>query len=349
MTMSLFGKQKTQTYLGIDIGTGGVKIAELANEKGRARLMTYAYTERRSTDSSLSILDDPKKVAELLMKMVKESGAIATRAVSGLPQHLVFDAIISIPRVKDPKQRKALIEAQIGKLTPIPFEEMILDSKILDEERKDAEYTRVLVTGAPKTIVQKYVEIFRLAKLQLSALETEAFALVRSLVGKDRSNIMIIDMGSRRTNLSVIEKGIPVLSRSLNVGGALVSQQIAQLMGMDLPQAEQMKVDLAKAGKAEVPPAAEIILQPILNEVHYTFRLLSERGLEADRVEKVILTGGSASLPGLAPYLTQKLDLNVYLGDPFARVAIPQTLRPVLDEVGPRFAVALGLGMRDIE
>lgn len=345
--MSLFGKQKTQTYLGVDIGTGGVKIVELGNAKGRARLMTYAYTERRSTDSSLSILDDPTKAAELLRKMVKESGAIATRAVSGLPQHLVFDAIISIPRVKDPKQRKTLIEAQIRKLTPIPFEEMILDSKILDEPAD--EYTRVLVTGAPKTIVQKYVEIFRLAKLQLLALETEAFALVRSLVGKDRANIMIIDIGSRRTNLSVIEKGIPVLSRSLNVGGALVSQQIAELMGMDLPQAEQMKVDLTKAGAAEVPPAAEIILQPILNEVHYTFRLLSERGRQADRVEKVILTGGSASLPGLVPYLTQKLDLNVYLGDPFARVTIPQTLRPVLDEVGPRFAVALGLGMRDIE
>ncbi len=347
--MGLFGKQKSQSYLGIDIGTGGVKLVELANEKGRARLMTYAFTERRSATGAASLLDDPKKAAALLQRLIKESGATATRAVSGLPQHNVFDAIISIPRTKEQKDRKALIEAQVRKLTPIPFEEMILDSKILDEEKKDLEYTRVLVTGAPKMIVQKYIEIFRLAKLQLLALETESFALVRSLVGKDRSTIMTIDIGSHRTNLSVIEKGIPLLSRSLNVGGALVSEQIAQQMGVEREEAEQMKIDLAKAGNAEVPPAAEIILQPILNEINYTFRILSERGVGSANVEKVILTGGSSALPGLVPYLTQKLNLNVYLGDPFARVAVPQTLRPVLDDVGPRFAVALGLAMRDIE
>ena len=347
--MALFGKQKTQTYLGVDIGTGGVKVVELANEKGRARLMTYAYTERRSAEAGAWLLDEPKKAATLLAKMVNECGATATRAVSGLPQHVVFDAIISIASVKDPKQRKGLIEAQVRKLTPIPFEQMILDSKILDDDIKNSEYTRVLVTGAPKAIVQKYIEIFRLAKIRLIALETEAFALVRSLVGKDRSNIMLIDIGSRRTNLSVVENGTPVLSRSLNVGGALISQKIADQMGVGLGEAEQIKIDLSKASKAEVPPSAEIILQPILNEVHYTFRLLSERGLQTGQVEKVILTGGSTSLPGLVDYLTQKLNISVYLGDPFARVAVPQTLRPVLDEIGPRFAVALGLGMRDIE
>src|SRR3989338_8939162 len=205
--MSLFGKSKPQSFLGVDLGTWGVKLVELSNEKGRTKLLTYAYTEKRTLDSTQSMLDDPKKAAELLGKMIKQCGASATRVVSGLPQNVVFDAIISIPYVKDEKQRKSLIESQVRKLTPIPFEEMILDSKILDEKEKEkkeqgkkeeptAENMRVLVTGAPKAIVQKYIEIFRLAKLQLVALETESFALLRSLVGKDRSTIMIVDRKS---------------------------------------------------------------------------------------------------------------------------------------------------------
>ena len=111
-----------------------------------------------------------------------------------------------------------------------------------------------------------------------------------------------------------------------------------------------MKMDLSKAGTKEVPPAAELILQPILNEISYTFRLLTERGMNSgSRVEKIIVTGGSSALPGIVPYLTQKLNLNVYLGDPFARVTIPEALRPVLDEIGPRMAITVGLAMRDME
>jgi hypothetical protein len=41
--------------------------------------------------------------------------------------------------------------------------------------------------------------------------------------------------------------------------------------------------------------------------------------------------------------------MNVYRGDPWARVVFPEDLRPVLDEVGPRLSIAIGLGMREIE
>ena len=39
---------------------------------------------------------------------------------------------------------------------------------------------------------------------------------------------------------------------------------------------------------------------------------------------------------------------NAYLGDPWARVVYPMDLRPVLDEIGSRFSVAIGCAMRDI-
>ncbi|RKX90927.1 MAG: pilus assembly protein PilM, partial [Spirochaetes bacterium] len=48
-------------------------------------------------------------------------------------------------------------------------------------------------------------------------------------------------------------------------------------------------------------------------------------------------------------YLGEALNMRVYLGDPWARVIYPEDLKPVLDEIGPRFAVAIGLAMRDID
>jgi Tfp pilus assembly PilM family ATPase len=51
----------------------------------------------------------------------------------------------------------------------------------------------------------------------------------------------------------------------------------------------------------------------------------------------------------LAPFFAKQLGIKTYVGDPWARVVSPEGLRPVLDEIGPRFAVAVGLAMRDIE
>ena len=87
------------------------------------------------------------------------------------------------------------------------------------EEKQKEKHVRVLVTGAAKSLVQKFIEIFKYAKLELQAIDTESFALIRSLVGKDKSSIMILDMGSKRTNITIVEKGIPFLTRSINIGG----------------------------------------------------------------------------------------------------------------------------------
>ena len=54
--MGLFGPKK-QSYLGVDLGAGGVKVVELQNEKGRARLFTYAFTERSPDAQGVSLAD----------------------------------------------------------------------------------------------------------------------------------------------------------------------------------------------------------------------------------------------------------------------------------------------------
>ncbi|MEK7105352.1 MAG: type IV pilus assembly protein PilM [Patescibacteria group bacterium] len=347
--MALFGGAKSKSYLGIDVGVGGMKLVELANEKGRAKLMTYAYTERALPDQGKSLLDDAKATGVLIAKMVKQSGGDAVKAVSGLPQHMVFDSVISVPAIKDPKQLKPLVEAQIRKLAPIPIEEMIIDSRVIENKEKQ-EHVRVLVTGAAKTLVSKYVEAFKTAKVELISLETESFALIRSLIGRDKAVIMILDIGAMRTNITIVEKGVPFFTRSVNVGGGQLTKTIAEQMGISLEEAEQMKLDLGKGPDEGVPPSVERLLQPILNEINYSIGEFRRQENRADaRLEKIIITGGSAQLPGMVQYLSGKLNTNVYIGDPWARVAVPEALRPVLDEIGPRFAVAIGLAMRDIE
>lgn len=356
--MGLFSPTpKKQSYLGIDLGLSGIKLVELMNEKGRARLVTYAYVDfPAAAQSSAPLTEDPDRTASILKRMLATSKTTTKRAISALPIASVFSSIISVPASNE-KELKEAIQWQAKKLIPVPIEEITLDFKIIDSTEGEGgkKVTRVLITGAPNTLVQSYIEIFKKAGLELLSLETEAFAAIRSLVGKDRSSIMMIDIGSQRTNISVIERGVPFLNRSIATGGRAITETISKTLGIPFEQADSMKRDIRAmqsfAPQGDISPILQTLLKPILDEVKYSFNLYQGQteGGQAKRIDKIIVTGGSALLPRLPEFLTQMMNVNAYLGDPWARVVYPQDLRPVLDEIGSRFTIALGCAMRDIE
>lgn len=356
--MGLFSRKPPQkSYLGIDIGQSGIKIVELKNEKGRARLVTYAYAELPSDSYDKALTEDLGKTAEFVKKMLAKSRSTSKLTIAALPISAVFSSIISVPGSSE-KEVKDAIQLQAKKLIPVPLEEVTLDSKTIDSDSTGdggKKVTRVLLTGAPKTLVQRYLDLAKQAGLELISLETEAFAQIRSLIGKDRSSIMVIDIGAARTNISVIEKGIPFLNRSIATGGQGITQTISKTLSIPLDQAENMKRDIRSmqsfAQTGDVSIILSTLLKPIIDEIRYSFNLYqgqTENG-QQKRIDKIILTGGSALLPRLPEFVTQLMNVNAYLGDPWARVIYPQDLRPILDEIGPRFTVAIGCAMRDIE
>jgi len=355
--MSLFSKTpQKQSYIGLDIGLSGIKLVELQNEKGRARLVTYAYAELPATTLEHAFSDEMDKVAAFIKKMTVTAKCTTKHTIAALPISSVFSSIISVPATNE-KELKDAVQMQAKKLIPVPLEEISLDSKTIDQGGSDGgkKITRVLITGAPKSLVTGYIELMKKIGLELISLETEAFAQIRALVGKDRSSIMVIDIGSLRTNITVVEKGIPFLNRSIATGGVNVTQTISKTLGVAYEQAENMKRDIksmqAFSQAGDLSPILTTLLKPILDEIRYSFNLYqgqTEDG-QQKRIDKIILTGGGALLPRLPEFLTSLMNVNTYLGDPWARIVYPTDLRPVLDEIGPRFSVSIGCAMRDIE
>ncbi|PJA47562.1 hypothetical protein CO172_00795 [Candidatus Uhrbacteria bacterium CG_4_9_14_3_um_filter_36_7] len=364
--MSLFGGSKKQSMLGVDIGIGGIKLVELTKEKGHLRLLTYGYSQGFN-QTSFSPFDEPKQTAELLQTVVKKAQVSSRTAIAALPLSSIFSTIVSVPYQKNQAAIKESVQSQVRKLTPLPLEEMITYSTFIDPiEKKDQKTLikqtdeiekkniRVLVTGSAKTLVQKYIDIFKQAKLQLKALDTESFALIRSLIGKDKSSMMLVDMGSSRSNMTVVEKGIPFYTRSVDMGGKKITEKFMTQMGLSEIEAEQMKRDLVQtnheieSGKTPLPKLFEEFLEPLLNEMRYSLKQYESMEVRENHgVEKIILTGGSAHLPGIRHYFANALNMNVYVGDPWARILYPEDLRPVLEEIGPSLSVAIGLAMRE--
>jgi len=353
--MSFLGFGKKESYLGIDLGTTSIKVIELKKEKGVPTLVTYGYAERAMGEV---VRGSPEEVQQrtvsLLRRLCKEVGVSSHKAVTALPNFSVFSSVISLPMMP-PKELAAAISWEAKKIVPLPLEEVILDWKILGETsktpaeieiKKKANY-QVLLTAASKSLVQKYVEIFRLAGLELLSLETEAFALVRSLIGGDDSVIMILDTSAVTTDIIIIKKRIPIFNRSIDVGGVTVTRAIANSLGIDFERAEQFKRDIGMRGSSKIPQVIEQAFRPIVDEIRYSIEHFQNQYRE--NVEKIVLSGGSVYLPNLPEYFSNALNLKVIIGDPWAKISYPAEIRPALEEIAPRFAVAIGLALRELE
>ncbi|MEK7580292.1 MAG: pilus assembly protein PilM [Patescibacteria group bacterium] len=206
---------------------------------------------------------------------------------------------------------------------------------------------RILLTAASKNLVQRYIDIFKAADLQLLSLETEAFALSRALIGKDETVSMVIDTSAVTTDIIIIENGLPILNRSIDVGGVTLTRALANALKIDFRRAEQFKRDIGLSDESKIPAIIEQAFKPVVDEINYSLNLYQSQ--TGRLIEKIILSGGSAYLNNLSNYLSNILKVKVLIGDPWARIAYPAELRPALEEIAPRFAVAVGLALRQLE
>lgn len=370
--MAMFSGGKA-SFLGVDIGTSSVKVVEIRNEGGRPRLGTYAFLERPTNIIKLDSAQQQQEMAASLTQILKKAKVSTDKVVAALPNFSVFSSIISLP-VMPRKEMYAAVRWEAKKFVPMPIEEMVLDWRLLKDKdgaskglpkeepkvpaiptdgqvgERSPKNLRVLLTAAPKSLVKRYIDVFKTVGLRLVSLETESFALERSLLGGEPGSFMIVDVGAVATNITITVNSVPLLNRSIDVGGDTITKAIANGLNVDLDRAEQFKRDVGVGGSdatgGQIPRAIEFVITSIVNEIRYVFNLYRNQGEKP--IEKIILAGGSAFLTNLPEYLSNTLNMKVIIGDPWARVIYPVDLKPALDEIGPRFAVAIGLGMREI-
>ena len=350
--MGLFSMGQDNLYLGIDIGDSSLKMVELKKKNHKIYLSNYAFSENVS-EVNFTRIDDIDYLAQAINKVRVEAGITSDKVTVSLPTFAVFSSIISLSNV-DKKNLAAAVNEEAKKVIPLPLEEMILDWKIIPDKNNKVQTKgniRVFLTGSPKKLVRKYIDVFKKAKLNLVSLETETFSLVRSLVGDDKTTVMIVEIGANSTDLSIVKESIPVLNRSLAVCGSSVTKILSEKLGMNYAQAEQFKFDLSVSLSSntseELPKLIMTTLEPIITEMQYMLDFFRSQG--GDNIEKIILSGGSALLLNLSDYFSKRLNVKVIIGDPWSRVYCPLVLKPVLSEAGPRLAVAIGLAMREIQ
>lgn len=371
--MALFS-QKSNSYIGIDIGSASIKLLEVEDKSGTAVLKNYGFAEKAVNYENTRTAEMIQQSADLIKRIYKEAGFTAKNVVAALHNFDVFSSVINLPEVKT-QELENIIRVEARKFVPIPLEDVVLDWKIIEKHSKtDTKNSKkearqkndrdtflidsrelgvdVLLTAAPRNLVKKYVEIFHSAELNLLSLETESFAFIRALLDKnDASSVMFLDIGSVASDILIIEAQVPVVIRSIDVGGNAITAAISKTMNISDERAEQFKRDVgivnsvARLDDAPIAQVIETAFGPVINEITYSLDLYRSRG---QSVERIVLSGGSAHLAGLSEFLKSSFRLPVYLGDPWHKIFYNQGLRNNLEQIGPMFTVAIGLALKEI-
>ncbi len=345
--MGIFSSSEN-TYLGIDIGDSSLKMVELKKKNKKIILSNYGFSE--DLGIKFSAVDNTEYLSKAINKIKSEVGITCGRATASLPTFAVFSSVINLYNL-DKKSMPEAIHEEAKKVIPLPLEEMVIDWKVLpssgDKDGKDKNNVKVFLTGSPKKLVRKYIEVFSKAKLTLASLETETFSLTRSLLGNDKSSVMIAEIGANSTDISIVRNSIPVINRSIDISGSTITKALMETMSITFEEAEQMKYDLSLSGGGKMPEVVLKAITPIVNEIEYMLEFFKNNYQE--KLEKVILSGGSSLLFNFSEYLEEQLNVKVIIGDPWSRVYYPVEMKPVLKQLGPKLAVAVGLAMREID
>lgn len=340
-----------QRILGLDIGTVSFKLVEVSRGK-KLHLENYAILETkdyliRGNDalqtSALKISE--KEAVKLLSILVREMNPKTKNVLVSLPAFASFVVPLELPILSHSETAEAL-KFQARQYIPIPPSEAAIDWVKLEEfqnERGDR-WQRILLIGVPNELIGRYKNIVNGAGLRLSALEAESLSLVRALLTGDTGITMVVDIGAESTNIVVANRGILQQTTQTDYGGVSLTQAMARSLDITPLRAEELKRRrglLTFGGESELSTLILPFLDVIINEVRRAQGIYENKFLK--KVEKVILCGGGANLPGLGDYWRNQTSFHIGQSFPFSHCAAPAGLEPILKDLGNALPVALGL------
>lgn len=336
----LFAKKKS--FLGIDIGSANIKIAQISHKDGFV-LDTYGMVNSVPSLGGKGGSEAIGQMANILKALLDKASVSTKRCAISFPNSSVFTSVIELPAMKDAELSSA-VEFEAKKYVPLALSEVDLSwTPINSVNENPQEKTRVLLTAVPKQVTQDYMKVFALAGLEPEVGEIEALALIRSLIGNEPMNCVIIDIGARTTGLNFIENGFLRLSRNLNIGGDTITGKIVQALNISQVRAEQFKKDFGVSQLTFIPEIIKPTLNIIKNEVKQLLTIYQSQNI---KIEKIILVGGGANLPGIVGFF-EDLKITIELGNPLKAISYSESLDPVLKRYSLNLPIAIGLALRN--
>jgi type IV pilus assembly protein PilM len=360
------------SVVGVDIGASSIKVVQLRASRGVAVLETYgeiALGPYAEAAIGKTVKVSPEKIAEALADLMKEANVTAHQASVSIPFSSSLLSIIDLPKV-DAESLKRIVPIEARKYIPVPVSDVLLDWFVIPSEPEDTSAfdtvddakkakkpkgQEVLLVAIHNDILRTYQAVAADAGLTVDFYEIEVFSAIRATIDHGIAPLLMVDLGASTSKMYIVERGIVRLTHIVTAGGQHMTETLASTMNWEFEKAERVKrerglVDSTAYSRDENEQIKTALLSTLTRIFSEVNRVLLSYGERSNKnVARVVLTGGGASLPGLVDVARTSLNAEVVIADPFSHTEAPAFLDDVLRQIGPGFAVSVGLALRKLK
>lgn len=350
---SLFGS-KSAPLLGLDISSSSVKLVELSLAKNGGYILERCAIEPLErgwiTDGNVEKFDE---VAEAMRRVVKKSGTRTRNVAMALPASAVITKKIILPGGMSDQELEIQVESEANQYIPFSLDEVSLDFCVVGPSTTSQGDVEVLIAASRKEKVQDRQGLAEAAGLKPVIIDVESYAsrlaagrLISNLPsdGKDQM-VALFEVGASTTSMQVIRNDEVLYDRDQAFGGAQLTQLIVRQYGFSPEEAE------SKKRSGELPddyesgvlrPFVDSMAQEVARALQFFFTSTPH-----NRVDHIMVAGGSAGLPGLSEAITAQTSFPCALADPFQGMQFGDNVREKkVRREAPSYLTSCGLAMR---
>jgi len=342
----MFGKKRST--VGLDIGSSSIKVVEISHDRSGDRLVNYGVSEPLSEAIVDGEIMDRQLVHEAISNLL-ESRQIKTKIVAtAVSGRAVIVKKILMDRLSEEDAKEA-IQWEAEQHVPYDINDVSLDFQIINpniEQKK----MQVLLVAAKKDMIQSHADIIREAGLTPAIIDVDSFAIQNAIEAnydfRPDEVVVLVNIGAEITNVNIIENQVPHFTKDLSVGANAFVEGIQRRYNVsqnDALNALRGRGD----SKIDVAPIIQAACEDLSVQLDRAIAYLKSSG-DADKVDRIILSGGSARVPGLKEFLNIRHQVPVEVANPLQKMNYDPGLFSGDDaqNVAPVLTVAIGLALR---
>ena len=345
-----------RTVVGLDIGTSGVRAAELRLGRGATTLERFGQVALPLGAVRDGEVIDPDAVGAAIRELWSSAKFTTKRVVVGVANQKVVVRQVDLPWLPA-KELRASLPLHVPDYIPMPLDSAVLDYHPLEEftDEHGVRMLRVLLVAAERDMVGSLLEALAVAQLQPSMVDLTSFAVLRShvppSVGLSVTAEALVDVGASVTNIVIHQGGVPRFVRMLLMGGGDITAAVADSLSVAEDEAEDVKqstgfVHSVVPSQDPAHRAIESTGSAFVEEIRGTLNYFAAQP-GAPRIDRVVLSGGGSMLGGLDDRLSAATRLPVQLARPMSVLRMGRT--GLTDEqlafVEPVITVPVGLAL----
>lgn len=344
--MALFGRAKTT--VGLDIGSGLIKLVVINHGSGEPVLSKVAFTAVADDAIVEGEVMDPGLVADAIKGLFETAGIKPKQVVTAVGGRDVIIKKISMDRMKEAEARE-VIRWEAEQHVPFDMDNVELDFQILDPHADGLQMT-VLLVAAKRELIETKLALLSDVGITPSIVDVDSFALHNAFElnypDAMRGVVGLVNIGHEMTNVNILEDGVPVLTRDLPVGTRRLREDLQRERGISAAEADRILQGM-ESSEALAPflgPRAEELAVGVERAAAF----LQTASRSAAGLSRLYLSGGGSRIPGLSRILADRLRLPVELANPIERLRVADGVFDAMnvDDVSPLLMLPVGLALR---